>query len=155
MSCRISLLVMSRRGRRAEKGKLVVKVMELGVLIVETTSFPHRRHRKPAISITKGASTLNGKRACNSRIELCKRQNPNAATGYTIFRHWYVTVYVNECNYPITWNIAEQARELDRARRVMNRRHPRFDDWKQRARPSYMRQPLHAGAVGFARDRLH
>ena len=31
----------------------------------------------------------------------------------------------------------------------MNGRHPRFDDWKQRARPSYMRQPLHTGAVSF------
>ena len=34
----------------------------------------------------------------------------------------------------------------------MNGRHPSFDGWKQRARPSYMRQLLRAGAVGFARS---
>ena len=68
-----------------------------------------------ALCLTKGASTLTGRGHATLVLTL---QNPNAANGYTIFRRWYVTVYVNECNYPITWNIAEQARELDRARRV-------------------------------------
>ena len=66
---------------------------------------------------TKGISTLTGRG--HATLVLTK-ETAKSKCGHriTIFRHWYVTVYVNERNYLIMRIIAEQARELDRVRRV-------------------------------------
>ena len=51
-----------------------------------------------------------------------------------------IVVHVKECNYAIYVYIAEQAGALAlECLEWMSVRHPRFDGWKQHARPSYMR----------------
>ena len=72
-------------------GGLGTRLVHLYIIHVQYTGFDSH-HAGVCLSYTttwdyQGRIDPNGKRACNSCIDSA---NPNAATGYTIIRHWYM-----------------------------------------------------------------
>ena len=80
---------------------------------VSTVTMPVFAYLTRPPGITKGASTLTGRGHATLVLTPQIQMRPLDILFLAIGIN-----YVNVCNYPIMRNIAEQARELDRARRV-------------------------------------